>query len=233
MGLILALVGALVVGVIAFGVTWLVTGRDAGIGPAEPDGAAVPLPSSRPLAEADLARARFDTTLRGYRMGQVDAALRRAAYDIGYKDELINVLEAEVEALRDGRMDDAEALREARAGAAARPDPRPAVNGHSAGADQAWAVTLTDGPPVGDVDGAARDDAGRDHGLDSDRSLDAPDHRPDDRGATPTGVTPTGNQAAADDKAEASERAGADGDAHEGGRENAAGGTVNSANGAK
>ena len=29
--------------------------------------------------------------------------LRRAAYDIGYKDELIDVLEAEVAALRDGR----------------------------------------------------------------------------------------------------------------------------------
>ena len=50
-------------------------------------------------------------------MVQVDAALRRAAYDVGYKQELIDVLEAEVIALRDGRVDDAEALRQARDGA--------------------------------------------------------------------------------------------------------------------
>ncbi len=50
---------------------------------------------------------RFDTALRGYRMTQVDQAMRRAAYDIGYKAELIGVLEAEVTALRDGRIADA------------------------------------------------------------------------------------------------------------------------------
>ena len=37
----------------------------------------------------------FDTGLRGYRMSQVDSALRRAAYDVGYKTELVAVLEAE------------------------------------------------------------------------------------------------------------------------------------------
>jgi hypothetical protein len=47
-------------------------------------------------------------------MAQVDAALRRAAYDIGYKEELIRVLQAEVDALRDGRLPDAEVLRRAR-----------------------------------------------------------------------------------------------------------------------
>jgi hypothetical protein len=47
-------------------------------------------------------------------MVQVDQALRRAAYDIGYKDELIGVLEAEVTALREGRTLDADALRRAR-----------------------------------------------------------------------------------------------------------------------
>jgi len=117
--LILLLVGAAVVGVIGFGVTWLVAGRDRGLGSAEPDDSAAPLPSSRPLTEADLAAVRFDTTTRGYRMGQVDAALRRAAYDIGYKQELINVLEAENEALRDGRADDADVLRDARISSAA------------------------------------------------------------------------------------------------------------------
>ena len=62
-------------------------------------------------------------------MAQVDAALRRAAYDIGYKEELIQVLEAEVIALRDGRTEDADALREAReaamSGAASADNPIP------------------------------------------------------------------------------------------------------------
>ena len=47
-------------------------------------------------------------------MAQVDQAMRRAAYDIGYKSELIGVLEAEVAALREGRTEDADALRQAR-----------------------------------------------------------------------------------------------------------------------
>ena len=52
-------------------------------------------------------------------MAQVDQALRRAAYDIGYKDELIGVLEAEVTALREGRARDADVLRRAREAAPA------------------------------------------------------------------------------------------------------------------
>jgi hypothetical protein len=47
-------------------------------------------------------------------MAQVDAAFRRAAYDIGYKEELIQVLEAEVAALREGRIEDADTLQQAR-----------------------------------------------------------------------------------------------------------------------
>src|SRR5215475_9972028 len=116
---VLLLIGAAVVGLIGFGVTWMIAGRDRGLGPEEPDGAAVPLPNARPLEESDIETVRFDTTTRGYRMGQVDAALRRVAYDIGYKQELINVLDAENEALRDGRMDDANALRDARNSATA------------------------------------------------------------------------------------------------------------------
>ncbi|WP_442934016.1 DivIVA domain-containing protein [Micromonospora sp. CPCC 205561] len=116
---LLLLVVALTVAAVVFGVTVLVTGRDPGLAPAEPDGRAVPLPAARPLREADVSEVRFDTAPRGYRMAQVDQAMRRAAYDIGYKSELIGVLEAEVAALREGRTADAEELRRAREQAAA------------------------------------------------------------------------------------------------------------------
>jgi DivIVA domain-containing protein len=112
--LLLLMIGALVIGAIGFGIAVLISGSDPGLAPVEPEGRAVPLPADRPLAETDLARTRFDTVLRGYRMAQVDAALRRTAYDLGYKLELIGVLEAEVEALRDGRQGDADTLRAAR-----------------------------------------------------------------------------------------------------------------------
>jgi DivIVA domain-containing protein len=70
------------------------------------------------LHEADLKEVRFDLAFRGYRMAQVDRVLRRTAYDLGYKDEMIAVLEAEVAALREGRLNDAEVLRKAREEAA-------------------------------------------------------------------------------------------------------------------
>ncbi|MFC6563064.1 DivIVA domain-containing protein, partial [Actinoplanes utahensis] len=117
--LLLFIVVALVVATIVFGVTVLLSGGDSGLTPVEPDGRAVPLPSDRPLGEDDISRTKFDTVFRGYRMAQVDQALQRAAYDIGYKGELISVLEAEVTALRDGRLDDADALRRAREAALA------------------------------------------------------------------------------------------------------------------
>ncbi|MFG2037597.1 DivIVA domain-containing protein [Dactylosporangium sp. NPDC048998] len=116
---LLVLIAAVVVGAIGFGVSLLITGDDPGIEGHEPDGRSVPLPSSRPLVEGDVNQLRFDTVLRGYRMNQVDAALRRAGYDIGYKEELIQVLEAEIKALREGRQEDADALRDARQAAAA------------------------------------------------------------------------------------------------------------------
>jgi len=112
--LLLLTIGALVVGAIGFGIAVLISGSDPGLAPVEPEGRSVPLPTSRPLTEVDFDVARFDTAVRGYRMDQVDAALRRAAYDIGYKQELIGVLEAEVDALRDGRTEDADKLRSAR-----------------------------------------------------------------------------------------------------------------------
>ncbi|GGL92487.1 DivIVA domain-containing protein [Micromonospora yangpuensis] len=108
---LLLLVVALTVAAVVFGVTVLVSGRDPGLVPVEPDGRSAPLPGSRPLRESDVGAVRFDTALRGYRMAQVDEALRRAAYDIGYKSELVEVLEAEITALREGRVADADALR--------------------------------------------------------------------------------------------------------------------------
>lgn len=111
--LVLVLVIALVVGALIFGVLALLSGDDPGLVPAEPDHA-LPLPAARPLVEGDFTQLRFDTALRGYRMAQVDQALRRAAYDVGYKDEMIAVLEAEINALREGRAEDAELLRKAR-----------------------------------------------------------------------------------------------------------------------
>ena len=119
--LLLVLVVALVVAAIVFGVTVMVSGGDPGLTPVEPDGKAVPLPSDRPLDEEDIIRTKFDTAFRGYRMAQVDQALQRAAYDIGYKGELIGVLEAEVLALREGRIADADMLRRAREAAIAPP----------------------------------------------------------------------------------------------------------------
>ncbi|MFI1991319.1 DivIVA domain-containing protein [Actinoplanes sp. NPDC020271] len=124
--LLLFIVVALVVGTIVFGVTVLLSGGDSGLTPVEPDGQSVPLPGDRPLGEDDIARTRFDTAWRGYRMAQVDQALQRAAYDIGYKGELIGVLEAEVTALREGRTEDADTLRAAREAAIAPTQATPA-----------------------------------------------------------------------------------------------------------
>lgn len=114
MTLLYVLLGALVVGAVAFGVAVLVTGADPGLAADVPEGSSIPLPGNRPLAEQDFQALRFDTSLRGYRMSQVDSALRRAAYDVGYKSELVAVLEAEVAALREGRQVDADELRKAR-----------------------------------------------------------------------------------------------------------------------
>ncbi|SCG64861.1 DivIVA domain-containing protein [Micromonospora coxensis] len=157
---LLVLVVALTVAAVVFGVTVLVSGRDPGLVPAEPDGRAVPLPGARPLRESDVGEVRFDTALRGYRMAQVDQAMRRAAYDIGYKTELIGVLEAEVTALREGRTADADALRRAReeaAGAATdRPTDPAATDRPSAGTAPASAGHE---PPAGDATPALRDAA--------------------------------------------------------------------------
>ncbi|WP_233513437.1 DivIVA domain-containing protein [Micromonospora craterilacus] len=158
--LLLLLVVAVTVAAVVFGVTVLVTGRDPGLVPAEADGRAVPLPGERPLRESDVGEVRFDTALRGYRMAQVDQAMRRAAYDIGYKTELIGVLEAEVAALREGRTVEADALRQAReqssgpATAAAAGGP-PAEDASTAEADG------TPAEDVGTAHGAPAEENGR------------------------------------------------------------------------
>ncbi|WP_433389606.1 DivIVA domain-containing protein [Micromonospora sp. KLBMP9576] len=175
---LLPLVVALTVAAVVFGVTVLVSGRDPGLVPAEPDGRAVPLPGARPLRESDVGEVRFDTALRGYRMTQVDQALRRAAYDIGYKSELIGVLEAEVAALRAGRTADADALRQAREQAERTgPEPSPPARGTvqvaAGGADAPTGGAVDRGPdivvhrstddatgPAGDATGPAGDATG-------------------------------------------------------------------------
>ncbi|MFI6075212.1 DivIVA domain-containing protein [Actinoplanes sp. NPDC051343] len=124
--LLLFIVVAVVVAAIVFGVTVMLGGGDSGLTPVEADGHAVPLPTDRPLGEEDMGQTRFDVAWRGYRMAQVDQALQRAAYDIGYKGELIGVLEAEVAALREGRLADADVLRKAREAAVAPVIPAPA-----------------------------------------------------------------------------------------------------------
>jgi DivIVA domain-containing protein len=120
---LLVLVVVLVIGGLVFGVVSLLSGDDPGLVPAEPDERALPLPNDRSLREEDLKQVRFDVAVRGYRMAQVDRMLRRTAYDLGYKDEMIAVLEAEVIALREGRLEDADLLNKAREGAATPSSP--------------------------------------------------------------------------------------------------------------
>jgi DivIVA domain-containing protein len=158
---VLLIILAVTVAVIAYLTVWVFTGNDDGLEAQEPDGRAVPLPGTRPLTETDISGLRFDTTLRGYRMVQVDAALRRTAYDLGYKQELIDVLEAEVLALREGRLADAEELRRAREGAAATaPAPTKPVA-------EDWAVVAE-----ADSEGTESAEPGEPAGLDAQAGAD-------------------------------------------------------------
>jgi DivIVA domain-containing protein len=149
---LLLLLIAIAVGAVAYGVTWVITGRDHGLDPEEPDGRAVPLPTARPLIERDVQTIRFDTALRGYRMDQVDAATRRAAYDIGYKEELIGVLEAELAALRAGETEEADALRAARESAVSSSR----ANAKSEDAQAVFPGTDTETSPGNDMDDDTR-----------------------------------------------------------------------------
>ncbi|MGN9774502.1 DivIVA domain-containing protein [Micromonospora sp. H33] len=201
---LLLLVVALTVAAVVFGVTVLVTGRDPGLAPAEPDGKAVPLPGTRPLRESDVGEVRFDTALRGYRMAQVDQAMRRAAYDIGYKSELIGVLEAEVAALREGRTADADALRSAREKAAGpQPAAPDATAPPSAGADDGTpTVSSADTPsPAADRSGIPAGTADR-----TTRPADATDRTGAPAGAAgANGATSTDRAAGSEPDAAGSE----------------------------
>ena len=115
MNIPLILVVALTIGGVVFGVMTLIGGGDPGLRSVDADSRARLLPGDRPLVESDVSKTRFDLIWRGYRMDQVDQTLRRLAYDIGYKSELIQVLEAEIIALREGRLEDADTLADARA----------------------------------------------------------------------------------------------------------------------
>src|SRR6185369_312609 len=145
---LLVLVVVLVIAGLVYGVVTLLAGEDPGLSSADPDGRARPLPNNRSLSEYDLKAVRFDVGFRGYRMTQVDKVLRRTAYDLGYKDEMIAVLEAEVIALRDGRMEDAELLRKARESAA---NPAPLIAAPPT-ATEASAEDADDAPDLDDDD---------------------------------------------------------------------------------
>lgn len=166
---LLVLVIVLVVAGLVYGVVALLTNEDPGLVPVEPDGRARPLPNTRSLTEFDLQTVRFDVGMRGYRMGQVDRVLRRTAYDIGYKDEMIAVLEAEVIALREGRVEDAELLRKAReAAASAAPTtvaPDPGRTGGAHRSDAARAGAESEFAPV-EVEEVAESDLADEADLD-------------------------------------------------------------------
>jgi DivIVA domain-containing protein len=158
--LLLLIVVAVVVAAIVFGVTVMLSGGDSGLTPVEADGRAVPLPTDRPLGEDDISQTKFDVGWRGYRMAQVDQALQRAAYDIGYKGELIGVLEAEVTALREGRIGDADTLRRAREAAIA-PPPAIVAASAAAGSEDPLAAVADVPPDVleSPASAAAKDEA--------------------------------------------------------------------------
>lgn len=59
----------------------------------------VPPPPAGPISPDDLARARFDLALRGYRMSQVDALLERLQHELAERD-------AEIARLRGERRED-------------------------------------------------------------------------------------------------------------------------------
>jgi len=97
----------------------------------------------------------------------VDRMLRRTAYDLGYKDEMIAVLEAEVIALREGRREDADLLEKAREAASS---PLPAGQAESDQDDpKAWAPadeqvidlddqSVAESAPAGGADESAVED---------------------------------------------------------------------------
>lgn len=131
----LVALAVLTAGGLAFAIVALTTGDDPGLTSAAGDDKATQLPADRPLEESDVVDARFDTGLRGYRTTQVDTALARLAYDVGFKDELVRVLAAEVAALRAGREAEADRLAQLRRQALGE-SPQPAESEAARGGDE-------------------------------------------------------------------------------------------------
>ncbi|MGH8879181.1 MAG: DivIVA domain-containing protein [Stackebrandtia sp.] len=200
MEFVLVLVALVLAGGIAFGIVVLVTGNDPGLASTPGDGLPDDLPADRPLSEVDVLQTRFDTGARGYRTTQVDQALARVAYDVGFKDELIKVLASEVSALRDGRADDADALRDVRRRALGD-----AANS-SAGRDTPVDVGSASGASTeaGETDGAEAGEAEAGsvgEGADEPSGTGPPDHD----SAGPAGAQPP-NRRDRDDSTEKDER---------------------------
>ena len=85
----LALLGVVVV---LFAAAALATREQPLLSEAPPDAADLALPSGR-CEPADVASVRFEMTLRGYRMSQVDEVLARLADELRLRDERIAELE--------------------------------------------------------------------------------------------------------------------------------------------
>jgi len=75
---VLAIVAILVVGALVV----LAVARGAAMTPAVDDRREIRLPADRPLRAEDVRGVRFTMTLRGYRMGEVDALLARLAAEL-------------------------------------------------------------------------------------------------------------------------------------------------------
>ena len=97
---LLIVVAAVVIAGLVFGVFAFAVGREAGLSDPEPDGSSLEPAPDRALTADDLAAARFDVTVRGYRMAQVDALLARAAEELQRSTERVDALEREVAELR-------------------------------------------------------------------------------------------------------------------------------------
>ena len=83
----------LAVAAVLFGATVLATRDQPLLSDAPPDSADLALPEG-PLGADDVVAARFSTTVRGYRMSEVDSALERLARALRERDERIAVLES-------------------------------------------------------------------------------------------------------------------------------------------
>lgn len=84
--LLLSLAAVAVVAAAGYAIAAFVLDRTPGLGKVTPDSPARPLPSTE-LAPSDIAELRFDVTVRGYRMAQVDSALARVVAELKRRTE--------------------------------------------------------------------------------------------------------------------------------------------------